>query len=497
MTVLTQQLRYYNAVRVRAIPLAYVLLASCVSIGAFMRFWQIGTRPGWDWDEPVYANIAGNVAAHGTIILKPNYGMTPVPWLYHPPFHFLFVGAWFREVGSGVTQERVWGAGMALIALTLLFFALRAMLGSNRALLVSGLLLIDTWMVYANRVSSIENTLMVLIVLSIWMYGRASYNPTKTRYIVAGVFVGATVCYKFTGAYIVLAVLINWLITRQKKTNRLHLMMLGATASVVVLYFGVMTIISWGNGDNSFWQDNAVQLQRTIGLHGNRGSLDGAMAMISPLFHQYRVFIGTILVAGASALLVIWRLIQCFKLRSWQPVRQHSLLFAWALASIIAFGSIGLKFPTYFQLLLVPLYVYLVAELSEKFVKVETAPRLRVLLSSALVVLVALSMLGFKWRIVDHDDNAMKSTQQYAELHIPRDAIVLAEESVGTIIPQQYCNIYNAWSCGKVASYIITYSSQQHPVPDNSAFRQLLARSKEVTSFTGFKETITVRKIIP
>lgn len=478
----------------RRLPYLSLILA-VATIGILLRFWQIGSRPGWDWDEPVYANIASNLANHGILALKAQYGTASVPWLFNPPFHFLLGAGWFKLAGSGVTQARILGAAMALVALVLLFFMLRDMIGKKWVLVVPALLAIDAWMVYSSRVSSIENTLMVLVVLSIWLYWRAIRQPTTARFVLAGALVGATTIYKFTGAYVIVAVLINWLIQRQRKLGRQHLLMLATTAIVIAAYLGAMTLIYWRGGNDYFWKESWVQFQRTLALKGSRGNITNIGAMITPLLHQYRVFVGTILVAVASTLLVGWRLIQSFRAHSWHPVSRNSVLFAWVLASIISFGLIGLKFPTYFQLLLVPMYVYVVIEMGEKYERKNTKRRIRVLLAGAVAGIVALSLLGFQWRIVEHSDNAMKSAEQYIALHIPRTDVVLAEEPVGVMIPQRYCNLYRAGACRTVADYIITYTTRQHPAPTYPALQQLLAHSREVKIFTGFKETLTIWRI--
>lgn len=494
MTTTVVQLAQHAHAWLRHVPYA-LLVITTAAVGVLLRFWQIGSRPGWDWDEPVYANIAGNLANHGALALKTQYGTIPMPWLFNPPFHFLLVAGWFKLTGTGVTQARIWGAALALVALVLLYFMLREMIGKKWVVVIPALLSIDAWMVYANRVSSIENTLMVLIVLSIWFYWRALQQPTTARFVLAGALIGATTIYKFTGAYVIVAVLINWLIQRQKKLGRQHLLMLATTATIIAAYLGVMTLIYWKNGNDFFWKESWVQLQRTLALQGSRGNITNMNAMVTPLLHQYRIFIGTVLIAVASTLLVAWRLIQSFRVHSWQPVSQNSVLFAWVLASIISFGLIGLKFPTYFQLLLVPMYVYLVIEAGKKFADKDTKQRVHILLTGALAGLVVLSLLGFQWRIINHSDNAMKNAEQYITLNIPRTDIVLTEEPVGIMIPQRYCNLYRAGACRTVANYIVTYSTRQHPVPTNPALQQLLARSKEVRIFTGFKETLTIWRI--
>lgn len=472
--------------------------AALVVLGGFLRFWQIGLRPGYDWDEPVYSSVARTLANTGVLSGKTVYGAHQVPYLYHPPFYFLELAGWYKLFGTGITQARTLAATMSLVALVLLFGFLYQLMG-RMAWLATGLLLVDGWMVYTGRVSYIENSLIVLVVLSFWLYYRAIQHPTTVNFVVAGLGFGAASVFKHIGLYVVVVVLIHWLILGVRQWKREHLILLVTTAACLVIYGIVMLVYYQRAGHNYFWDDSFVQIKRTFGFQSHGGTLNKPSDYIGPLIDQYRVFVGTVVVAVIGVITLIWRAIQCWKARSFDPVRANSLLFSWMVGGVVSLAVIDLKFPQYFELVLIPLYAYLVAELALWFGRkgFKAATNRQQLVASALVMVVAvLGLAAFQWRIVGHSDNALKSMAHYSTVHVPAHAVVLTEESVGDIIPQPFCKLedYND-QCYKVAGYIITYTSHTQHVPTHLGLHQLITDATKLKVVKGFKETLTLYRI--
>jgi 4-amino-4-deoxy-L-arabinose transferase-like glycosyltransferase len=468
------------------------LFAGTMLLAGVLRFWSIGSRPGYEWDEPVYTNIAANAVRLGSITIKPEYGVESAPYLFHPPFYFLELGGWFSVTGVGITQARILGAVVSLLGLAVLYCLLREIIG-RLALVAVALVAVDGWLVFTQRVSWIENSLLVLMFLALWFYYRATQRPTIANYVLAGFWLGAATMFKYLGVYVVVATLIDWCIER--RDGRKYVVMFLTTAATIAVYVAVMLLIFQDGTRNVFWDDSTVQFKRTVGLHESRGTLSSLRDYVVPLLHRYRVFAGTMLVALGGILLLLFRLGQCAWSRSLAPVRPNSLLFSWALAGLISFGSINLKFPHYFELLLIPLYAYLVAEVARIARHAGTAPWRRQLLAAAAAAVVVLGLCAFGWRIVGQSDNALKDVADYAGAVIPRDAVVITEETIGTIIPQPYAKMYRAGEVAGVARYIITYESQTQRIPTYPALRDLLRRSTRVAVFKGFKEKLTVWRI--
>ena len=123
---------------------------------------------------------------------------------------------------------------------------------------------------------------------------------------------------------------------------------------------------------------------------------------------------------------------------------------------------------------------------------------IRIGLVSLLALGLCADFASFYFRIVAHNDNALAQVASYAQLHIPRNATVLADEPVGVMIPQHYCKLESAATCPDV-TWIVTYESLTQKLPSQASDPQLyalLAHAKLVTVYTGFKETLKIYQVI-
>jgi len=463
-------------------------------VAVILRFWQIGTKPGWEWDEPGYAHIGGQVANHGTIQAATEYGYQVVTFLYHPPFYFWELGGWFKIFGVGITQARALSATMSLIALILLYVLAKRVIGHKPALVLFAFLAIDPWMVYANRTSWMENSVIVLIAVAMLLFWRATQRATRGAFLMAGIGIGAVVIFKHTGAYLLLVVAIHYLITR--KDLQKYLVLLGGVFVTVAAYLITMSAVY---GD-AYWRIMNHQWLRAIGSHSvnqaGNGTIQGLKGLIGPVFGQYRVFAATLIVMAIVGVWWLVRLVQAIKNRSLHTIQDNAFAFAWVSGGIIAFGAVSLKFPSYFEVILIAMYFYLATELTKVFRESPTYTRRRVL-AAGMAIIAVLSLLGFQWRILGHHDNALKEVSAYAATSIPSDAVVLTEQPVGNMIKQPFCDIRaHAKRCGNgVAKWVITYKSRNYPGANDPNVRAILANSTEVASYKGFKEELTVYRV--
>ena len=109
----------------------WLIVAGLIGLAAVIRFWAIGSRPGYEWDEPVYTNIATHLAHFGVLQVKPDFGSPVEPYVYHPPFYFLMLAGWFKLVGAGVTSARVLAGIMSLVFLVLAYLFMRWYMGER------------------------------------------------------------------------------------------------------------------------------------------------------------------------------------------------------------------------------------------------------------------------------------------------------------------------------------------------------------------------------
>ena len=187
---------------------------------------------------------------------------------------------------------------------------------------------------------------------AIWIYATAMDTGSRKRFLVAGLFVGLATIFKHVGGYLIPVVLLHWLIVR--KHNRQHLELFGIVVGVLALYVVGMALVF----GHDYWREAAVQFERTFGSHDDRGTVNSLSSLIKPMIQRYYIFYATIPLALSGVAIVVIRAFQVVRHRSFDVVRQDSLLFAWAAASLLSFGAINLKFPQYSVLVLVPLYMY-------------------------------------------------------------------------------------------------------------------------------------------
>jgi 4-amino-4-deoxy-L-arabinose transferase-like glycosyltransferase len=453
-------------------------------LAAFLRFWRLGSAPGWEWDEPPYTNIAMHVL-HGHLEIKESLLTSHQPYLFHPPFYFELLAGWFRVVGSGIAEARALIAASSLVLLGVSYLLLRRKVGVF-ALIPIGLLAVDGWFVFSNRIGWFDNVMLVIGAVGILVYDHALATGKVSQFAIAGVLVGSAIVFKHIGAYLILAIAIHWALTRQH--SRHHLLLISCALAVIVMYVAGMLAIFGGD----FASQSGVQLRRALGISPSGPSISGPHE-VYPLLHQYRLFYGTIGLSIAGFCLFAWRVAVMVSRRSTAYVREVGFAFSWLAAALVFFAALQIRFPQYFMMVLVPLYVYLGTEAYAWLKQGGRERRLAVGICALLVV--SLHLATFYERIASRHDNALRQAASYAEKTIPRKDIVLTEEPIGTLIPQPYCQTWQVARCEGRARWLILYRTALFHPPNEERLDRLMAQGRRVAFFKGFKETISVFKL--
>ncbi len=475
-----------------------ILFVVVLSGGAALRFWSISTRTGYEWDEPVYTSVAADYAHFGIVEYKAPYGRTRI-YLSQPPFYFIVLGNWFRLVGSGITQARLFSGIMSLLTITVLFLYLHQRMG-RWALLPTLLVSIDGWLVYANRISWIDNSVVFFGILSLWAYYNALKTDKYQMYILTGLALGFTFVFKQLGVYFCAVPALNWLLSRQR--TRGHLTIVGTIGGCAIAYVIVMSIIYTIHGQNIYIEQTLSQVFRSTGTSTSRGTLNSVQEIFSALVGQYRIFIFTILLCVASVAWLAVDVIRSLVKKDVAWLRRYSLEASWIFSGMIVFVAIQIKFPNYFIYLMIPLFIYLTMRIVDVVRPLLAAGRqhpklVRAGLFTALALLIGIELVAFDQRIVVRNDNALLQVASYVHTNIPSNVMVLADEPIGVMIPQRYCKLENAATCPN-PKYIITYISLTEHLPTQASDTRLyylLAHSTQMVVFTGFKETITVYEV--
>jgi 4-amino-4-deoxy-L-arabinose transferase-like glycosyltransferase len=455
--------------------------------GMGLRLWRLDTSPAWQWDEAVYWRVSVNVQ-HGSLTEHGVYGLPWEPFLYQPPIFFKIQALWFDAVGSSIYHARLFGVGCTAVMQVLLFQLLIRLNGARIALFTMLPVIFDGWLLYIERISYIENALMILVVLGFLLYKRALDMPHWRRFLIAGMALGAAASFKQTGAYVVVAVLLCWLIIRRE--HRGHFVLLGAAIVVIAAYLGLMIYKYDAPGNAWFINQSLVQIRRVLGLQQSGGTLTTPGGALHLLTEQYKYFIPSLLLAGCAVVIALRRTWQCYRARSWEPAQPNALLYSWLVTGVVVFGTSSLKFPQYFVLILLPAYCYFWTELAHW----DLAPWWRKFWPITAAIIGTLSFL---LTIPVFNVNSLADVQSYAANDIPASAIVVTEQSIGDLINQRWCTVEKSTACVGDATYAITWQTYLQSSFDqgDASFLQMMKGATSVTSFSGAVGTATVWKL--
>jgi len=455
-------------------------------VGAFLRFFEIRTRPGFEWDEPIYSVIAQNTLEFGYPTFQTDDGRPLGPSLYHPPFDHYLKGYWFKVTGvSGVGQARILSGIESLVLLLLTYLFVRSVAGKDAAVLALLLTSTGGWLVYTNRLNLLENAMMPIGVAGLCLYAAAVKRGHRWRYALAGVVLALAAIYKHTGLYFLLVPMLTWLLAR--KNGRGHVVLLVVAAHVVILYVLAMYMAF---GDVYLFQ-SLVQVRRALGVVSSRGLTYGLTEATQALTNTYWVFFVTILVVVGGAVAVVVRLVQCIVRRR---VPDHPILLGWSAAAVTLLAVVALKSPQYLIVMLVPLYAFVAAELTQRKMAGWVVTVL-------IVAVLGLNLTTWYFRFVQRTDNALLATYDYAAEFIPSNARVLTEECIGVQLEQTYYNIQahrgarDLWELDP--THIILYNSATAKPLSSPGLDSLLQRATLVAYFTGFKEEILIYRAVP
>ena len=299
---------------------SHAAFAAVLAIGAALRFWSLAARPGWQYDETVYTDVASNLLLRGQVAEHITYGAPWSPDLYQPPFYFIVLARWFAVVGPSIYHARILGVACSLVTLTVFWRLLARLHGDQIALVAMIPIVFDGWLLYVQRVSYIENMLLALITCGMLLYQRAldgRHAGSLARFALAGAVLGFAVVFKYTGVYVVVAVLLVWLIYRHDHLG--HLMLLSVALTVAAVFLMVEIKVYDAPGHDWWVQETMVQVRRVFALQSSGGTLTSPAKALHLLAAEYKVFIPSFLVAMAAFTVGLRRLWQCYRARDWAP----------------------------------------------------------------------------------------------------------------------------------------------------------------------------------
>jgi 4-amino-4-deoxy-L-arabinose transferase-like glycosyltransferase len=471
--------------------LTVLAFIAMLATGAALRLWHLSSSPAWQWDEAVYYRVAANVQ-HGVLAEHPLYliggGQSPEPFLYQPPFYFLLLSRWFSLIGVSIYHARLLGVIMTAAMQTVLFRLLWKIHGPAAALFAIIPVIFDGWLMYIERVSYIENALMLIIAVGFLLYQRALEQPSWQRFAIAGAAIGFAGSFKQTGVYVLVTVLLCWLVVR--RAHRGHLVLVSVALVILVAYVAVMVRVFDVPAHDYYIGQSTTQIRRVLGLQHSGGTLTSPKGVLHLLAAQYKFFVPSVLLALAAFVTGARRLLQCYRARNWEPVQSNALLFSWLVTGIVVFGFSSLKFPQYFALILIPAYCFLWTEVirwnwRQAWKGMAIAAAVLAGLGSFLLTVPAFSV------------NTLEQVQQYAATQIPANSVVVTEQSIGDLIQQPWCTVEAATNCVNAATYAITWRTylQSSFKEGDPSFHRLMNGAVPLKSFSGAVGTATIWKL--
>ena len=411
--------------------------AAVLVAGTGLRLWHLGVSPAWQWDEAVYYRVAVNVQ-RGLLSEHHTYGVPWEPFLYQPPFYFLLLSRWFSAVGASIYHARLLGVILTAAMQAVLFRLLWKIHGPAVALFAIIPVVFDGWLLYIERVSYIENALMLLIVTGFLLYQRALERPSWHRFAIAGAVIGFAGSFKQTGVYALLAVLLCWLVTR--RAHKGHLVLVGVALAVLAAYLAVMVRLYDPVGHDWFIGQSTTQVRRVLGLQHSGGTLTSPRVCCTCWRRSTGFSCPASCSRSAAFLTVARRVLRCYLARNWVPAQGNALLFSWLVTGIVVFGLSSLKFPQYFALILIPAYCFLWTEVA----RWDWRPAWK----RTAMAAAALAGLGsFLLTVPAFSANTLAEVQQYAAARIPATSVVVTEQSIGDLIQQPWCTVEVATPC--------------------------------------------------
>jgi len=470
-------------------PISFPVLAffAVLVVGTGLRLWHLSISPAWQWDEAAYYRVSVNVQ-HGVLSEHSVYGVPWEPFLWQPPFYFLVLSRWFSIVGASIYHARLLGVIATAAMQAVLFRLIWKIHGSAVALFAIVPVIFDGWLMYIERVSYIENVLLLIIVTGLLLYQRALEHPSWQRFAIAGASIGFAAIFKHTGAYLLLAVLLCWLVLR--RAHKGHLVMLVVAITVIMTYFAVMTGLFDVPGHDWYIGQTITQVRRVLALQQSGGTLTSPGGLLHLLVAQYRFFIPSVLVALAAFTTVARRILQCYRVRNWEPAQENALLFSWLVTGIVVFGVSSLKYPQYFAVILIPAYCFIWTEVARW--------NWRSAWKNTVMATAVVAGLGsFLLTVPAFSVNTLAQVQQYAATQIPASGIVVTEESIGDLIQQRWCTVERATACLGHATYAITWRTYLYTSfkEGDPAFYELMNGARRIKSFSSSVGTATVWKL--
>lgn len=463
---------------------AFAAFVGILILTALIHFAFLPSTP-WDWDEPVYTEIAQNTQEVG----HPALGFSdeqPDWYPFHPPFHFYLLSSWFSLIDEeSITAARIWSSLVSVLAVALTMVLIKSVYSRwEPALLAGGLIALDGWFNYSSLLVKLDTSALTITVVGMIALCWSLRNPSTFSAVMTGTLLGLSAIYKHVAVAGVIAVLVHLVMTRW--LIRHHFIILFAACSVIAAYVVGMSLIV----GEPYTHATTVQIKRSLGMQEARGLDYGISEVLKALLQTYWAYVGTLLALTFSGLLALW---QGWRISFPKQEDVPSVLVSWVLAAAAILAGVKLRNPHYLVYLIVPSLALFATYLWHLWLQ---GGKGRTVAIGLVAVLVVLNMTTLAIRATRFSGtNALQEIDATLD-RLPADAVLVAEEPICALAEQTCYKIGTVQSAERLEAadpdYVIVYTSITQRPPDSPALLELLSGGEEVYSVRGWKETITI-----
>ena len=232
--------------------LRWLILAVAFGMGAFLRFYNLRTAPGWYSDEGSWVAIASDLARGDTgyLAIGESFFITG-----HPPLFFLLLAALFRLGGTDILWARLLSAGSGFLALLLIYPVTKAIAGRRIGVVATLLYALYPAAVSYTRIGFTYSLLTPLYLLGLYTIQRYWSSGQRGWVLLAALCAGLCAATELAGATFPLF-LIGILLLRQPRHALVAL-------PIITLPTVCWVAWMWIEAGSAFSFDLAFTLSRT------------------------------------------------------------------------------------------------------------------------------------------------------------------------------------------------------------------------------------------
>ena len=398
------------------------------ALAFFLRVWRLSSTPDIFGDEVLYTSIAVTLPQYGHLVA---FGS---PWFVHPPLFYILQSSFFQLSGiNGVTLTNVFTARLTSAlysALTVAFvFIWIAKISDYRIGLVTAfVLMVEPYALKYARIGILESLVILFIVISLYLYGRANANSIHNLklFVLGGVFFGLALLTKELAIYLLVVVAVWLLLTRY--VVRIKVNMKGTIVFLVTGLLMFLGYVVWAlYVDASAFLGTYISLiNRALWINTNSGyGTSGYPSLTSDFFGSADIYLMTYVLLALSVVSCVYLL---YKDKSQSAI----LMTSWLVGSAIFFGALGIHNPQFFVYLTVPVAVVAGYTLSKIAFGI-SIPKRKLRITAGVMVLVFIIIfynLGV-WFYVDGvgTDNAFSQSTAWVQANVPKGQNIFTSNS--------------------------------------------------------------------